>query len=405
MDYLREVTLINKDSKGKLRVVQAAYKWDEEKHGFVIHRLTGCYKGKMIEQPELLITKGKVKRTVTEQVELEFNSIIKKYKDKAYIELEKSIDDYTYQELEELLGDVKLGQDGIVKPMLAKQADKVSKKVFDKEYYASRKINGCRCLIWYRDGRVQTSSRGAINYNIAIIHILQHPILEQFFENHPDAILDGEIFKFGMSLNTISGICRSQATVEDGKDLQFYWYDIVDLTAPFSERYKTMQEWSKEFQLSEFDPERSFLEDELAIQFLPQVKISGWDNIKKLHDKYVSEGWEGLVIRLASSAYKPGSRGNDWIKIKEYFDDTFRVVGYELGLRGSEDMTFICEMKDGKTFNASPMGDRATKEEYVANFEEKYINRYGDCKYFELSPYGIPQQPKFIAFRGDGIEF
>ena len=78
----------------------------------------------------------------------------------------------------------------------------------------------------------------------------------QFFKNHPTAILDGEIYKFGESLNKISGICRSQKTLDDGKDLEFYWYDIADLELPFSERYNLMQEWSKELQLSEFDPER-----------------------------------------------------------------------------------------------------------------------------------------------------
>ena len=259
-----------------------------------------------------------------------------------------------------------------------------------------------RCLI-YRDnkGRIRTASRGATNYDIAIIHIIQHPKIEAFFKAHPDAILDGEVYKFGVSLNLISGICRSQKTVNDGKDLEFYWYDIVDLTASFSERWKCMQEWSKELELSEFNPNRYFSDEELHIQFLPQVEISGYENMKKLHDEYVSEGWEGLVVRLASSVYKPGSRGNDLIKIKEYFDSTYKVIGYELGLRGSEDMVFICEMEDGRTFKASPMGNRDVKEEYVQNFDSCYKNQLGDCKYFEISPYGIPQQPKFIAFRWD----
>ena len=55
----------------------------------------------------------------------------------------------------------------------------------------------------------------------------------------------------------------------------------------------------------------------------------------------------------------------------------------------------------GKTFKATPMGDRITKQEYVDNFENKYKNCLGDCKYFELSDSGIPVQPTFIAFRFD----
>jgi DNA ligase-1 len=393
--------LLGKSSTGKFRyaVVECSEEWEDT--GYVIQRSYGQVRGKNTLSPAIVVSQTKQKRNWKEQYTLQFNSEVKKFLDKGYKEVEKHPNEYTDEELNEIYGDVKTRGDGIIKPMLAKQADKVSAKTFDKDYYGSRKVNGVRCLIYYKDGKIQTASRGAVNYNIAIIHIIQHPLVEEFFKNHPEAILDGEIFKMGYTLNKISGICRSQSTVNDGKDLEFYWYDIVDLEKPFTERYKLMQEWSKELQLSEFDPYRHYSEDILHIQFLPQVEITGYDNMKKLHDSYVAEGWEGLVIRLASSTYKPGARGNDWIKIKCYFDDTYKVIGYELGLRGSEDMVFICEMKDGKTFKASPMGSREIKQEYVDNFEEKYKNQLGDCKYFEISPYGIPQQPKFIAFRWD----
>ena len=392
--------LVSKDSKGKIRVVSIKYEWDEESHSYIIYRSTGCYNGKMTQQPNKHIEKGKAKRTVSEQAVLEFNSLIKKYKDKGYKELLNSIDTYSEEELNKLIGEVKTRGEGILKPMLAKQSEKIPKSAFDKEYYGSRKVNGCRAMLYYKNGKIHTASRGAMNYDIALYHIIEHPILKEFFKNHPDTVLDGEIYKHGMSLQKISGICRTQSTVDDGKDLQFYWYDIVDLTKSFTERYKTMLEWGKELQLSDFDPYKSFSDSDLHIQLLPQEKVSGWDNMKKLHDAFVSEGWEGLVIRLADSVYKPGSRGNDWVKIKEYKDDTFKVIDYELGLRGSEDMVFICEMEDGRTFKAMPLGDRETKQEYVDNFEN-YRNQLGDCKYFELSEEGMPQQPKFLAFRAD----
>lgn len=144
IDYTKEIDLVSRDSKGKLRVVCAAYGWDEEQHGYVIHRSTGTYMGKMIEQPELLITRGKVKRTVTEQVQLEFNSIIKKYKDKGYKELERSIDTYTEEDLNTIVGENATNQFGVLKPMLAKKYEEVATKVFDKIKYwlGSRKIDG-----------------------------------------------------------------------------------------------------------------------------------------------------------------------------------------------------------------------------------------------------------------------
>lgn len=395
--------LLGKASTGKFRVAYVELSdWNEEEGGFVITRIYGQLHGKMTEGPKIIVSHGKVKRTAREQAELQYKAKVKEYLDKGYKELSKDPELYSLTELEEIYGEIKTRGEGIIKPMLAKQADKVSKKTFDKKYYASRKINGTRCLIYCKDGEIKTASRGATNYDIALLHIITNPKLINFFKNHPEVILDGEIYKHGMSLNIISGICRKQATTEDGKDLQFYLYDIVELDKPFTERLQLIQEYAKELELLDFNPLLNNDELELAIQVVPHVPISGYDNMKKLHDEYVSDGWEGLVIRLAESVYKPGARGNDWIKIKEYLDDTYKVVGYELGLRGSEDMVFICEIPgDGRTFKASPIGDRATKEEYVTNFEKKYMNVYGDCKYFEISPYGIPQQPKFTVFRWD----
>ena len=123
--------------------------------------------------------------------------------------------------------------------------------------------------------------------------------------------------------------------------------------------------------------------------------------MKEAHDTYVSEGFEGAVITDPSKPYKPGSRCNNLIKIKSYLDDTFKIIGYELGLRGSEDMVFICELKDGRTFKAMPVGDRATKEEYVENFEDKYKGHKAECTYFSYSDDGIPTQPKLRVFRFD----
>ena len=78
--------------------------------------------------------KGKVKRTLDEQCELEFNSNFKKYLDKGY----KDVSDYTVDELTsekciEVLGDTKTDQNGALKPMLCKLLDKSNKKLTDKE--------------------------------------------------------------------------------------------------------------------------------------------------------------------------------------------------------------------------------------------------------------------------------
>lgn len=394
--------LLGKASTGKFRTacVEWIETWNEEKKGFVITRKYGQLHGKITEAPEIVITVGKAGRTHREQATLKFNSLVKEYLDKGYKELEKPAEEYSEEELNEIYGDVKTRGEGIIKPMLAKQADKVAKKTFDKVYYASRKINGVRCLIYYKEGEIRTASRGATDYDLALYHILHNNTLKEFFTNHPNVILDGEIYKHGLTLNKISGICRTQATVDDGKELQFYWYDIVELDKPFTERMKLIYEYSKEMNLPDFNPYRENSDNELAIQVVPHVRISGYDNMKKLHDEYVSNGWEGLVIRLAESVYKPGSRGSDWIKIKVYFEAEYLIVGLSEGLR-EEDMCFILQTPNGQEFKCKPMGNREQKQWYREHIDE-LIGEMLTIKYFEMSGVEgseVPQQPIGIIIR------
>lgn len=394
------ISLVSKDGKGKLRIAEVDYEWNDDEHCFLIHRTTYQYGGKRTEQPDKKVTKGKQKRTISEQVKLEYEHLIKEYCDKGYKRLEKNISEYKESELYDIVGEVTTGADGVVKPMLAKQESKVTnRKIFDKEWYASRKIDGLRVLIYLgNDGELHTASRGAMNYDAAMTEIIHHPTLEKLLRKNPWLILDGEAYKHGMTLQALNSVARTQITAVDYEILQFYWYDIAVLNKSFKERLKIMNSIKSALKLT-FEPEREFKDDELRIQFVPQELISGWDNIEKLHSKYVSEGWEGLVLRDPEKEYKPGGRSNDMIKVKKYLDGEFLITGYELGLRGSEDMCFICETNEGKQFKAKPHGDRKQKEWYIDNFNTECLDHYATVKYFYMSEDNIPLQPSVSSIR------
>ena len=396
--------LISRDTKGKIRIAILSYELikEEDNRYFVIHRISGQLHGKRTQQPDILVDRGKATRSLWDQVDLQINHLVKEKKDKGYREVEKDPEEYTESELNNILGTTVTSQDGVPKPMLAKQVDKVTNtKIFDKEWYASRKIDGLRALIYMgEDGELHTASRGAMNYDEAMYEILSNPILIEIFKENKGLIMDGEAYHHGFSLQQLNSIARTQKTAVDYGILQFYWYDIVDTNSTFDERWAYMQDIKDKYNLS-FDPERIFKRDELRIQFVPQQLISGYDNMLKLHNQFVEEGWEGLVIRDPDVVYRPNGRTNDMIKIKVYKSEDFLVTGYELGLRGSEDMVFICETADGKEFKAKPLGDRLQKEEYVENFDSLYKGHVGECKFFYYSDDGVPLQPCFKAFRDD----
>lgn len=387
--------LLGKATTGKFRyaVVECNEEWDEDSKGYIIQRSYGQVQGKNTLSPAIIVDRTKQKRNWKEQYTLQFNSEVKKFLDKGYKEVPKHPNEYTEKELTEIFGSTVTNQYGVIKPMLAKQESKLTnRKILDNEWFCSKKLDGVRCLIYWDGKKVRSSSRGGDNYDASTDHIRESNILLNFFKENPSIILDGELYRHGKTLQQISGASRMEKNVYDCEWLQYYIYDMYDTNKPelpFIDRLTFLNNY--------------FLNttSEEDIYLLPHVLITGEEEIWKLHDAYISEGYEGCVIRNPDKPYKPNGRTNDMIKFKRYLDDTYRIIGYELGLRGSEDMVFICELKDGKTFKASPIGDRETKQEYVDNFEEKYKNHLGDCTYFTLSDTGIPTQPKFRTWRFD----
>ena len=399
--------LLGKASTGKFRfaVVECDEEWHEPEHGYVIQRSYGQVGGKTTLSPKIIVDRTKQKRTWKEQYTLQFNSETKKFLDKGYVEVEKHPKEYTLDELQSIFGEVKTNQYGVIKPQLAKQADKVTNpKIFEKKWLISRKLDGVKALFYYKDGVIHTASRGGEDYDAATTHLREDLKLLKFFEAHPTVILDGELFVRGKTLQQISGAARMEKNAYDCDWLQYWVYDCydssnVDMIA--SDRYKfLMLELCDNCDI----PMYLTIEDDehnVPIRLLLHEYVEGWDNMKKLHDKWVAEGFEGAVITDPSKPYKVGSRCNNLIKIKQYKSEDFTVVGYKLGLRGSEDMTFTCALEDGRTFEAMPVGDRAAKAEYVKSFDNKYRGHKAECTFFNYSDEGIPTQPKLRIFRFD----
>lgn len=392
--------LITKDAKGKIRCINIDY--CKEGDGYTIHRTSWQYQGKRIEQPDINITQGKVKRDTEAQCILQFNALVRGYEDKGYKHVDRDPDTYTIKQLEEILPEYNTDANGFRKHMLAKQADKVKESTINKVkyWYASRKIDGLRCSFYWDGKRIRSASRGGKDYDLALKHFTENEKFINYFKTHSNNVLDGELYKHGKSLQQISGAARLEKNAYDCDWLQYYVYDIMTPEKPFKERLLDIIELAKELHVG-FDPYHEFKDGDLQIQIVPQVKVSGYDNIIKLHNKYVEEGWEGVVVRDPNATYKFGARGNQMIKFKMYKDDCFIVTGIEPGLRGSEDMVFILETKDGKQFKAKPLGDRSVKEEYWNNFEIKYKGLIGECKFFYYSDEGVPLQPAFKCFRFD----
>ena len=329
---------IGLDSKGKVRYVHI---WTEQvDNKYIIHRESGLLNGKKVVAPDLEILKGKVKRTIEEQCELEFNSNFKKYLDKGYKDVsDLKISELTDDKCKEILGETKTDANGVLKPLLCKVLDKTNKKLTDKYWYGSYKHDGVRMLIFLRDGEVHTSSRGGGDYDIPATYIRQDPYIVKLLTENEGLILDGELYRHGWNLQKISGLARKETLEEDHKELRYHCYDIVDETSTFKQRVERLNKFKEDC-----PPDSKLI-------IIEQRLISGLDSIMAMHNEAVANGYEGLVIKDPDMVYKCGARDNRALKVKEFVDDEFKIVGLVEGLR-DEDMCFLMEMPDGTQFKA-----------------------------------------------------
>lgn len=385
---IKEDYLIKLNNKSRIQVVHTIL--DNENSIFVLKRIVGQFNGKQTNHPEITISSGKAARTVTEQATLVYNSHLKEYLDKGYKLLSKlttvPFNSLTEDDLKKMLNTFTTDQNGVPKPMLAKLADQCATSIFENNWYCSYKLDGTRMMLYYKDGEIKSASRGGNNYDASTTHIRTNPKVIEFFQNHPDIILDGELYKHDAAypLQRISGLVRQKEWKDECSVLEYWVYDYVS-NEPFKERWEHLQEWEELF-------------TNTPIKILEHKLLSGYLIIKKEHDKAVQEGFEGLCMRNPDKEYGVDKRSAKYlVKLKDRKDDEATIIDIKEGLR-PEDMCFILKMPNGKTFAAKPIGDVATRLNYLNN-KNQFIGQLGTYTYFNLSSDGTPTQPVFKAVR------
>jgi ATP-dependent DNA ligase len=123
------------------------------------------------------------------------------------------------------------------------------------------------------------------------------------------------------------------------------------------------------------------------------------DDIYRLQQQFVEEGYEGAMVRNLDGAYALAKRSPNLQKVKSFLDAEYRIVGYEQA-EGGDIGTVIwkCVTPAGQEFMTRPTG---TREQRRAWFEagQQYIGKMLTVKYQELTDDGIPRFPVGIAVR------
>lgn len=213
----------------------------------------------------------------------------------------------------------------------------------------SRKFDGVRMLARLENGKVKLTSRTCKEFmwmdrlRTQISHIF-----EKF-----EVVLDGELYAHDLSFSVLCGSIRSlkKPSVYDDK-LEYWIFDIADENQSYSNRMKILtiiKNW--------YEIQHPNINDR-CIKFELYELVNNLCDIQSYHDKYVNEGFEGLIIRNMNGLYTFKHRSNDLQKYKNFEDAEFEIVGYKTGV-GSEKDAIIYICKDSKsqlTFDVRPRG-------------------------------------------------
>jgi DNA ligase 1 len=307
--------------------------------------------------------------TALEQAVAEAQSKWEKQKKKGYVE---SVAAAEAGELDELI-------QGGIEPMLAHTFEKQGHKI-KYPCYVQPKLDGIRCIAVVKEGKCTLWSR--TRKPIASCpHIVEE--LERIFFKQT-ITLDGELYNhdFRDNFEHIVHLVRQEEPDTQCADVQYHIYDVVD---------------SPDFANRNFGLKYIFTHNKLDQVETPLKMVETYiiteDEVPKFYRGFKELGFEGAILRNSSGLYV-NKRSSDLIKVKEFEDAEFEIIGIEEGrgkLAGHVG-AFVCRTRDGREFNAKMSGDTGRLREYFCD-HSLWEGRQLVVKFQDLTSYGIPRFP------------
>ncbi len=274
------------------------------------------------------------------------------------------------------------GNPVVLLPMLAQEYKKHAKKL-QFPCYIQPKLDGYRMI--YNGETKRMTTRTGKEYNILKMTELGKSLLKC------DLCLDGELYVHDKSFAFEKyGVLRKQkdlikAELDNLNKIEYHVYDLVDTSLTYAERLQKLQE--------------------VSTLCIPGVKIvktyecQNGDDINRLHQEFIKEGYEGSMVRNKNGMYQCKYRSYDLLKYKDFDDGEYKIVGFTAEkdvMGGNEDLVvWVCTTDAGQQFNVQSKG---TKTERAQLFKEanKYIGQRLWVQHFGLTNDGIPRFPKTL---------
>lgn len=295
--------------------------------------------------------------------------------------------------------------DVFIQPMLAHGVDDYEMAY---PHYGQPKLDGFRCVTIPEEATTRQGKK-----YVTVDHIVN--ALAPVFEVYPDLILDGELYnhEFKDNFNKLSSLIRKdfkldkkrlKAGVSEDKQraelkaqqqqfIQYHVYDIIDPTMPFRERIDLL--------------ERLFCEefDIPYIHVVDTVGIQTPEEAESYYEEFLSEGYEGLMLRNPDSLYQIGKRSKDLLKWKDFETKEFKIARIEEGNGNwaGKAKRVVVYLEDGVTENESGIRGSMPYLEEVLKNKEFYEAGWATLRFMkQRTPDGKLRAPVTIDLHPEG---
>lgn len=255
------------------------------------------------------------------------------------------------------------------------------------------KLDGVRCIAIVKNGHTILYSRNgktlSDNYKRTIVADLNRLAEEGVIPKY--VVFDGELMGSDFTA-TVSQIHRKSSV-----DVSSHFYHVFDWL-PYNDwiNHKstlTCQETREKLEDMNLEENGNFLK-------LVHRDIVPTEDIKKMHDVYVGQGYEGVMIKILSSKYKFG-RGHNVSKMKDFYDIDLEVVSFEEGERKYTNSLGAIIVKHGEVLVKVGSGFSDQERQQIWNNRSKFRNQIVEIRYQEETPDGSLRFPTFRGWRPD----
>lgn len=225
----------------------------------------------------------------------------------------------------------------------------------------------------------------------------------------PNVVLDGEVYSDAVGpgqpfedFNELSGVCRRGSAYDARAPLLYYvifdayFPDEPDLV--YSERMQRILKYAN--RMSPADQKLFQVVKPVSARKLKLPRgTSITDTLEASLEYAENEGFEGIMLRNLRLPYMAGRAGSSLYKLKSFQDEEFKIVGWEEATKKDAGTpVWICETKDGETFNARPMGTLESRRKMWENRKD-YLGKDLTVKFQGKSKAGVPRFPVGVTVR------